>query len=163
MIGGGDFAADRIIPDCIRAAQAGQDIIVRNPYSTRPYEHVLEPVVAYLMIAQAQYEDQKYAGNYNVGPNDSDCLITGELVSLFCHKWNEKTGSSIRWIDRYDGGPHEANFLKLDCSRLRRTFGWTPTWNVETTIEKIVEWFDVYFQNGDVSACMKQQILDFCK
>ncbi len=163
VIGGGDFAADRIIPDCIRAAQAGQDIIVRNPYSTRPYEHVLEPVVAYLMIAQAQYEDQKYAGNYNVGPNDSDCLITGELVSLFCHKWNEKTGSSIRWIDRYDGGPHEANFLKLDCSRLRRTFGWTPTWNVETTIEKIVEWFDVYFQNGDVSACMKQQILDFCK
>lgn len=163
VIGGGDFAADRIIPDCIRAAQAGQDIIVRNPYSTRPYEHVLEPVVAYLMIAQAQYEDQKYAGNYNVGPNDTDCLITGELVSLFCRKWNEKTGSSIRWIDRYDGGPHEANFLKLDCSRLRRTFGWTPTWNVETTIEKIVEWFDVYFQNGDVSACMKQQILDFCK
>lgn len=163
MIGGGDFAADRIIPDCIRAAQAGQDIIVRNPYSTRPYEHVLEPVVAYLMIAQAQYEDQKYAGNYNVGPNDSDCLITGELVSLFCRKWNEKTGSSIRWIDRYDGGPHEASFLKLDCSRLRRTFGWTPTWNVETTIEKIVEWFDVYFQNGDISTCMKQQILDFCK
>lgn len=163
VIGGGDFAADRIIPDCIRAAQAGQDIIVRNPYSTRPYEHVLEPVVAYLMIAQAQYEDQKYAGNYNVGPNDTDCLITGELVSLFCRKWNEKTGSSIRWIDRYDGGPHEANFLKLDCSRLRRTFGWTPTWNVETTIEKIVEWFDVYFQNGDISACMKQQILDFCK
>ncbi|KAI4449799.1 CDP-glucose 4,6-dehydratase [Eubacterium plexicaudatum ASF492] len=163
VIGGGDFAADRIIPDCIRAAQAGQDIIVRNPYSTRPYEHVLEPVVAYLMIAQAQYEDQKYAGNYNVGPNDSDCLITGELVSLFCRKWNEKTGSSIRWIDRYDGGPHEASFLKLDCSRLRRTFGWTPTWNVETTIEKIVEWFDVYFQNGDISTCMKQQILDFCK
>lgn len=163
VIGGGDFAADRIIPDCIRAAQSGQDIIVRNPYSTRPYEHVLEPVAAYLMIAQAQYSDKKFAGNYNVGPNDTDCLTTGELATLFCRKWNEKTGSSIQWINQYDGGPHEANFLKLDCSRLKKTFHWSPKWNAETTIEKVVEWFDVYFHHGDVPACMKQQILDFCK
>lgn len=163
VIGGGDFAADRIIPDCIRAAQSGQDIIVRNPYSTRPYEHVLEPVAAYLMIVQAQYSDKKFAGNYNVGPNDTDCLTTGELATLFCRKWNEKTGSSIQWINQYDGGPHEANFLKLDCSKLKKTFHWSPKWNVETTIEKVVEWFDVYFHHGDVSACMKQQILDFCK
>ncbi len=163
VIGGGDFAADRIIPDCIRAAQSGQDIIVRNPYSTRPYEHVMEPVAAYLMIAQAQYSDKKFAGNYNVGPNDTDCLTTGELATLFCRKWNEKTGSSIQWINQYDGGPHEANFLKLDCSRLKKTFHWSPKWNAETTIEKVVEWFDVYFHHGDVPACMKQQILDFCK
>ena len=115
VIGGGDFAKDRIIPDCIRAAQSGEDIIVRNPYSTRPYEHVLEPVTAYLMIAQAQYEDKKTARSYNVGPDETDCLTTGELVTLFCKNWTEKTNQPIKWINKYDGGPHEAGFLKLDC------------------------------------------------
>lgn len=162
VIGGGDFADDRIIPDCIRAAQKGEDIIVRNPFSTRPYEHVLEPVVAYLMIAKAQYEDRKFASNYNVGPDDVDCWTTGELVTLFCDKWNKQTGDSIKWVNKYDGGPHEANFLKLDCSKLKKTFGWNPKWNVETTMEKIVEWSDVYFKNGDVSACMEKQIKEFC-
>ena len=163
VIGGGDFATDRIIPDCIRAAEAGQDIIVRNPYSTRPYEHVLEPVVAYLMIAQAQYEDkEKYAGSYNVGPNETDCWTTGDLVTLFCDKWNKQTGSNIKWINQYDGGPHEANFLKLDCSKLKMTFGWQPRWNVETTMEKIVEWSDAYLHSGDYIQVMKRQICDFC-
>lgn len=162
VIGGGDFAADRIIPDCIRAAQAGKDIIVRNPYSTRPYEHVLEPVAAYLMIAQAQYKDKALAGNYNVGPDDSDCLTTGELVTLFCDTWNKLTESSIQWIDQYDGGPHEANFLKLDCSRLKKVMGWSPRWNVRTAVEKVVEWSDVYFKQGDLTACMEKQISEFC-
>ncbi len=162
VIGGGDFAADRIIPDCIRAAQAGKDIIVRNPYSTRPYEHVLEPVAAYLMIAQAQYKDKALAGNYNVGPDDSDCLTTGELVTLFCDTWNKLTESSIQWIDQYDGGPHEANFLKLDCSRLKKAMGWSPRWNVRTAVEKVVEWSDVYFKQGDLTACMEKQISEFC-
>lgn len=161
VIGGGDFAADRIIPDCIRAAQSGQDIVVRNPYSTRPYEHVLEPVTAYLTIARAQYEDPSIAGNYNVGPDEADCLTTGDLVTLFCQKWNQICGASLTWIDRYDGGPHEANFLKLDCSRLKKTLGWAPRWNVETAVEKVVEWSQVYFSNGDVSACMKRQITEF--
>lgn len=163
VIGGGDFAADRIIPDCIRAAQAGRDIIVRNPYSTRPYEHVLEPVTAYLMIAEAQYKDKKLAGNYNVGPDDADCLTTGELVTLFCEKWNQTAGSSIQWVDQYDGGPHEANFLKLDCSKLKKTLEWKPRWHVETAIEKVVEWADVYFHHGDIVTCMKEQILEFCQ
>lgn len=161
MIGGGDFAVDRIIPDCIRAAEKKQDIIVRNPYSTRPYEHVLEPIVAYLMIAKAQYEDKRYAGNYNVGPDDADCWTTGELVTLFCDKWNKMTGDSIRWLDQYDGGPHEANFLKLDCSKLKNTFGWRPRWNVETTMEKIVEWSVKYLAGEDVSECMERQIEEF--
>ena len=140
VIGGGDFATDRIVPDCIRAAEKGEDIIVRNPYSTRPYEHVLEPVAAYLMIAMKQYEDKtKYAGHYNVGPNEEDCWTTGELTSLFCDKWNVVTGDSVRWINKHDGGPHEAGFLKLDCSKIKQTFGWSPRWNVETTMEKIVE------------------------
>ena len=162
VIGGGDFAADRIIPDCIRAAQAGTDIVVRNPYSTRPYEHVLEPVTAYLKIAQAQYEDKSYAGSYNVGPDETDCLTTGELVTLYCEKWNKLTGSCIQWINRYDGGPHEANFLKLDCSRLKKTLGWSPRWDAKTAIEKVVEWSDVYFKQGDITACMEKQIREFC-
>ena len=158
VIGGGDFATDRIIPDCIRAAAQKKDIIVRNPYSTRPYQHVLEPVVAYLMIAKAQYEDKKYAGSYNVGPDDTDCWTTGNLVTLFCRKWNEATGDNMKWIDQYDGGLHEANFLKLDCSKLKKTFGWSPRWNVETTMEKIVEWSKVYFDGEDVAECMQKQI-----
>lgn len=161
VIGGGDFATDRIIPDCIRAAQAGKDIIVRNPFSTRPYEHVLEPVAAYLMIAQAQYKDTSYAGNYNVGPDDSDCWTTGDLVTLFCDKWNMACKSSIKWINQYDGGPHEANFLKLDCSKLKATFGWNPHWNVETSVEKIVEWSKVYLDGQNVSTCMDDQIKAF--
>ncbi len=161
VIGGGDFAPDRIIPDCIRAAENKENIIVRNPFSTRPYEHVLEPVVAYLMIAKAQYEDKTYAGNYNVGPDDTDCWTTGELVTLFCDKWNAATGDGIKWENKYDGGPHEANFLKLDCSKLKKTFNWNPRWHVEETMEKIVEWSVEYLRGGDVAECMKKQIREF--
>lgn len=161
VIGGGDFATDRIIPDCIRAAEKKENIIVRNPFSTRPYEHVLEPVVAYLMIAMAQYEDIKFAGNYNVGPDETDCWQTGDLVTLFCEKWNQKTGNAITWENRHDGGPHEANFLKLDCSKLKNTFGWRPRWNVETAMEKIVEWSVCYMRGEDVSECMQKQIEEF--
>ena len=167
VIGGGDFANDRIIPDCIRAVSAGQEIVVRNPYSTRPYEHVLEPVMAYLMIAAAQYEDKSLASNYNVGPDDSDCWTTGELVQLFCDKWNAAaSGTSLSkasWVNKHDGGPHEANFLKLDCSKLKTTFGWKPSWNVETTMEKIVEWSVAYLQGEDVGAVMDKQIAEFLK
>lgn len=161
VIGGGDFAADRIIPDCIRAAEKKEDIIVRNPFSTRPYEHVLEPIAAYLMIAKAQYEDKKYAGSYNVGPDDADCWTTGKLVTLFCEKWNKATGDAVKWVDKYDGGPHEANFLKLDCSKLKNTFGWNPRWNVETTMEKIVEWSTQYLAGVDAAICMEKQIEEF--
>ena len=161
VIGGGDFAIDRIIPDCIRAAERKENIIVRNPYSTRPYEHVLEPVVAYLMIAKAQYEDKKYAGSYNVGPDEADCWTTGALVTLFCEKWNEQTGDNIKWIDKYDGGPHEANFLKLDCSKIKNTFGWKPRWNVDTTMKKIVEWSVEYKNGGNMAECMAKQIQEF--
>lgn len=161
VIGGGDFAPDRIIPDCIRAAEKKEDIIVRNPYSIRPYEHVLEPIAAYLMIVRAQYENKNYAGNYNVGPDDADCITTGELVTLFCNKWNAATGDSVKWINQYDGGPHEASFLKLDCSKLKRTLGWKPRWNVETAIEKIVEWSNCYLQQGDTRICMENQIGEF--
>ena len=161
VIGGGDFAKDRIIPDCVRAVEKGMDISVRNPYSTRPYEHVLEPIAAYLMIASAQYGDISYAGNYNVGPDEIDCWTTGDLVALFCDKWNALTGKRIMWENIYDGGPHEANFLKLDCSKLKEVFGWKPRWNVETAMEKIVEWSNEYLSGGDILACMDKQIEEF--
>lgn len=160
VIGGGDFAKDRIIPDCIRAAKAGKKIIVRNPYSTRPYQHVLEPVMAYLMIVMEQYKDKKYAGNYNVGPDDCDCITTGELVSLFCAQWNQKNGEHLEWEDRYDGGPHEANFLKLDCSKIKSVFGWKPRWHVEEAVEKIVEWE----MDGINRICiMERQLMSYYK
>lgn len=161
VIGGGDFAADRIIPDCIRAATVGREIIVRNPYSVRPYQHVLEPLFAYLMIAQMQMEDIGYAGNYNVGPDDKDCLTTGDLVSLFCEKWMEQTGNKIEWLNKSDGGPHEAGFLKLNCKKLKDTFGWSPKWNTEIAMEKIVEWASIYYSQGDVVECMEKQIKEF--
>ena len=161
VIGGGDFANDRIIPDCIRAIQNHHEIIVRNPYSTRPYQHVLEPLFAYLMIVQKQYFDNKYAGSYNVGPNDTDCFKTGAIVDLFVKKWNEQTNSSIRWIDKSDGGPHEANFLKLDCSKIKTTFGWSPRWTINEAIDKIVEWTECYFNKGNIKVCMDKQIIEF--
>ena len=150
VIGGGDFAPDRIIPDCFRAVAKGEDIIVRNPYSTRPYQHVLEPVDVYLMIAMRQYKDKSLAGNYNVGPDDTDCYTTGDLVDLFCKKWEQRTGNKVNWVHKYDGGPHEANFLKLDCSKLKKTFGWKPMMNVEEAMESIVMWYDDYLCGCDI-------------
>ena len=158
VIGGGDFATDRIIPDCVRAAIKGEDIVVRNPYSTRPYQHVLEPVMAYLLIAMKQYQDGKYAGSYNVGPDDCDCITTGELVTLFCKKWKEISGIDVTWVNQYEGGPHEANFLKLDCSRIKNIFGWKPRWNVEQTIERLVKWYYAYSETLDINECMNMQI-----
>ena len=163
VLGGGDFAKDRIIPDCIKAAENEDDIIVRNPHSTRPYQHVLEPLYAYLMIVQKQYEDTKYADYYNVGPDESDCITTGKLVDLFCSKWEAATGKKQIWINKYDGGPHEANFLKLDCSKLKSILGWKPRWNVETTIEKTVEWTKVYFDGGNITLIMDEQIDEFLR
>lgn len=168
VIGGGDFAKDRIIPDCIRAVEAGTDIIVRNPHSTRPYQHVLEPVMAYLMICQRQYEDCRLAGNYNVGPDDMDCLSTGELVTLFCDTYNSYVNQKgnngpeqVKWLCRSDNGPHEANFLKLDCTKLKQTFGWTPRWHMQEAMEKIVEWEYARMTGQDVNAVMKQQIAEY--
>lgn len=157
VIGGGDFANDRIIPDCVRAAQVREPIYVRNPYSTRPFQHVLEPLYAYLMIAQKQCEDGKYAGYYNVGPDDKDCVTTGTLVDLFCRTW----GDGQCWESRAVDGPHEANFLKLDCSRLKSVFGWSPVWGIEEAIAKTVEWSKIWIDGKDVNSCMEQQIREY--
>lgn len=157
VIGGGDFSNDRIIPDCIRAAINSDDIIVRNPFSTRPYQHVLEPLYVYLMIAAKQYEDIRYADCYNVGPDELDCFQTGALVDLFVKKW----GEGLTWINEHDGGPHEANFLKLDCSKIKSVFEWSPRWNLDTAIEMVVEWSKCWLQNGNIEECMNRQIMEY--
>lgn len=157
VIGGGDFATDRIIPDCIRAAAAGQEIIVRNPYSIRPYQFVLEPLAVYLTIAMKQYEDGKFQGYYNVGPDDCDCVSTGCLADLFCNAW----GQEARWLNRHDGGPHEAGFLKLDCSRIKSVFGWQPRYRLKEGVEKTVEWSASYLEGMEMLEVMDRQIQEF--
>jgi CDP-glucose 4,6-dehydratase len=156
VIGGGDFAKDRIIPDCVRAMEANREIIVRNPYSTRPYQHVLEPVCTYLALAMKQYLDKEaYAGNYNVGPDDCDCLTTGELVQLFCDKW----GEDAAWKDVSEkDAPHEAGFLKLDCSKIKQVMGWKPRWHIEDAVEQTIRWSKTYLAQGDLTREMNRQI-----
>lgn len=172
VIGGGDFAKDRIIPDCVRAALKGEQIVVRNPNSIRPYQHVLEPLFAYLMIAKEQYENPDLAGCYNVGPDDQNCVTTGELTDLFCLLWNKKCAKEkhrLEWVSRSDGGPHEANFLKLNCSKLKTVFGWNPKWSVEQTLQKIVEFetlrlhAEMVNQAEMLRQCMKEQIDEYMR
>lgn len=158
VIGGGDFAADRIVPDCVRAVQAGTPIGVRNPHSTRPYQHVLEPLFAYLMIAQRQYENRQLAGWYNVGPDECDCVTTGELVELFKKKW----GAGFNWINQAEANaPHEANFLKLDCSKLKTIFSWQPRWHIDEAIAKTCEWTRAWLADDDVAEEMRREIEEY--
>lgn len=163
VIGGGDFASDRIIPDCVRAIEQGKDLIVRNPFSTRPYQHVLEPVVAYLTLAMVQHENKSKAGCYNIGPDDKDCLNTGDLVTMFCDKWNSKCGelNGLKWINKHDGGPHEAGFLKLDSSKIKNALDWNPVWGVSEALDKIVSWTVSYEGDGSYVEVMKEQIREY--
>lgn len=157
IIGGGDFAPYRIIPDCVRACVSGEDIELRNPYSIRPYQHVLDAIFAYLMIAATQFEDTRYSGAYNVGPDESECCETQKLVDLFVSMW----GGHTRVLNFTYDFPHEASFLKLDCSKIKHTFGWMPQWNIETAVKKTVEWYKVWSNGGDVNLCMERQINDY--
>lgn len=158
VIGGGDFANDRIIPDCVRAMAAGQAIGVRNPHSTRPYQHVLEPLAVYLTIAQKQYETPAYQGYYNVGPDDCDCVTTGELVDLFCRTW----GEGARWENQAEvNAPHEANFLKLDCSKIKAVFGWRPRWHMAECMEMTCRFSKVWLTGGDIPGEMDAEIRSF--
>ena len=157
VIGGGDFSKDRIIPDCVRAAIDHRDIIIRNPNSIRPYQHVLEPLFAYLLIAARQIATPDIASSYNIGPDECDCVSTGKLADGFVKAW----GEGIRWIDQYCGGPHEANFLKLDNSKIKSSLGWKPVWHTDTAIEKVVEWSKVWRQAGNVDTIMTNQISEY--
>ena len=158
VIGGGDFAHDRIIPDCVRSVMANKPLAVRNPHSTRPYQHVLEPVMAYLTIAAKQMDDKSLAGWYNVGPDECDCVDTGRLVELFAQKW----GEGFAWEDKAEpGAPHEANFLKLDCAKVKSVFGWHPRWHIDQAVEKTVTWTRAWLAGGDVAGEMDRQIREY--
>ena len=158
VIGGGDFANDRIIPDCVRAMQAGKTIKVRNPYSTRPFQHVLEPLAVYLTIVQRQFGDKEYAGFYNVGPDECDCVTTGELADLFCACW----GEDACWENlAEENAPHEANFLKLDCSRIKAVFGWKPRWHIAECMEMTCRFAKIWLAGGDIPAEMDREIDEF--
>lgn len=157
VIGGGDFSENRIIPDCVKFTIHNKKIQVRNPNSTRPYQHVLEPITFYLYLAMKQYQDNKFAGTYNIGPNESDCVTTGDIVSLFCNTWKE----NAQWTATDYSGPHEANFLKLDCSKAKSSLSWKPIWNVNQAIEKTVNWSKAYYEKKDIEQITKQQIKEY--
>lgn len=158
VIGGGDFSPKRLLPDCIRAAVKHQDILIRNPHSIRPFQHVLDGLFAYLLIAKEQCEKPSLAGAYNVGLSDNDCRTTGEMVDLFCHYW----GGLQSWCHEKEENPaHEATALKLDCSLLKNTFQWVPVWTVEAAVEKTCQWAKVWAKQGDVTKEMLSQIKAF--
>ena len=159
VIGGGDFAADRIIPDCIRAVQAGRPIQLRNPWSVRPYQHVLEPLSAYLLIAERQWEDPSLSSSYNVGPESGDCLTTGQLADLFCRSWEE----GARWEHTGESGPHEDAVLRLDCSKIRTVLGWYPKWDAARAVAETVSWTKAWLAGEDMSQFMERQIEVFIK
>ena len=158
VIGGGDFGADRIVPDCVRAVTEGRKILVRNPDSVRPYQHVLEALAAYLMIAAGQYGNSKLAGSYNVAPDECDCIMTGELAELFCKYW----GGDAEWETCAESNaPEEVNFLKLDCSKLKSAFGWKPVWGIEKGMEETCRFTRVMLTGGDVPQEMDREIKEF--
>lgn len=158
VIGGGDYAIDRIIPDCIRAMEQKKVIIVRNPYSTRPYQHVLEPVCAYLYIAMRQLQDNSIAGNYNIGPDEKDCVTTGQLVDIFCDIWQD----AAQWKDVSEqNAPHEAGFLKLDCSKIKTKLGWRSRWEIGTAIKKTIEFAKADMEKSDIKDVIYSQIKEY--
>ena len=160
VIGGGYFAKDRIMPDCVRAVIAGKTIQVRNPYSVRPYQHVLEALSAYLLIAQRQYEDENLAGSYNVGPQDEDCITTGVLVDMFCSAW----GDGASWENTGNGdGPHEDAVLKLAHSKIRGALGWSQKWDVKQAVAETVEWTKAWRENKCVLLHMNHQISEYLR
>lgn len=157
VIGGGDFAPNRIVPDCARAASQGQEIAVRNPYSIRPYQHVLEPLLAYMMIAEKQYSNKNYSGCYNIGPEMKSCITTGEITDLFCKSWENAAWKNVS----EENAPHEANFLKLDCSKIIQTFGWKPKWNIEQSVSKSVEWYKAFYNKENMNEKTIDQIKEY--
>lgn len=157
VIGGGDFSENRIIPDCVKFTSNKEEIVVRNPNSIRPYQHVLEAVFFYLRLAMMQFENKDFAGNYNIGPEETDCVTTGTIVSLFCDIWGEEAC----WAMKETHGPHEANFLKLDTSKAKSMLRWHPVWNVSQAIEKTVEWSKAYYQKKNIEEVTTKQIKEY--
>lgn len=145
VIGGGDFADNRIIPDAVRAIIDRKPVYLRHPNSVRPYQHVLEPLYVYLMLVAKQTENFSYCGYYNVGPDISDCVSSGELIKLFASAY----GPELSYEFGSSDGPHEANFLRLDCQKLKETFSWKPQTNIEEALALVAEWTKAYLEGSD--------------
>ncbi len=158
VIGGGDWAKDRIVPDCIRALEAGVPIQVRNPAAIRPWQHVLEPLGAYLLLgAMMDQQGHAYGGPLNFGPERTSTIRVGELVSLVVEAW----GSGSWESPPMDPQVHEATLLTLDINKARYDLGWSPCLNIRQAIEKTVEWYRCNNQGRDIRAVARQQILDY--
>ncbi|MDP3622088.1 MAG: CDP-glucose 4,6-dehydratase [Polynucleobacter sp.] len=155
VIGGGDWSEDRLIPDAIKAFEAQEVLMIRNPLATRPWQHVLEPLSGYLVLAQALYEDgAQFDGGWNFGPRDEDARPVQEVINLLIQNW----GLPASWKQDQGEQPHEAHSLKLDCSKARQYLGWVPQWSLEQAIEQIAEWQNAYRQNMDMRKLSLQQI-----
>jgi CDP-glucose 4,6-dehydratase len=155
VIGGGDWAADRLIPDIMRAISRGETVNIRNPHAIRPWQHVLEPLSGYLILAERLYTDgPRFADAWNFGPNDSDAQPVQAIVERLTSQW----GDGARW--QLDGGehPHEATFLKLDCSKARARLGWRPRWDLNHTLDSIVAWYKAAARSEDLKAVTLAQI-----
>ena len=158
VIGGGDWSVDRLIPDAIKAFEANKPLVIRNPLATRPWQHVLEPLYGYLILAQALYErGSDFASAWNFGPRDEDNRSVQEVVDLLILGW----GDSARWEKGGSEQPHEANLLKLDCSKARTQLGWIPKWNLEMAAQKIVEWQKAFQAKENMRVLCLAQIDDY--
>lgn len=154
VIGGGDWAEDRLIPDILRAFKKSEPVVIRNPLSTRPWQHVLEPLSGYLVLAQELYLNRdEFAEGWNFGPKDEDCKPVSWILDQMVTHW----GNNASWSLDKNNNPHEAVFLKLDCSKASNRLKWNPKWNLQLTLKSIVDWHDIYSNGGDVKKqCLKE-------
>ena len=158
VIGGGDWAEDRLIPDIMRAITKGESVNIRNPYAIRPWQHVLEPLSGYLVLAQKLVEEgPAYAEGWNFGPNDEDAKPVQWIVEHLTESW----GNDASWLVDEGDHPHEAHYLKLDCSKVKTRLDWTPKWRLEIALDKIIEWQKHYQQGADIRALTLKQVADY--
>jgi len=157
VIGGGDWAEDRLIPDILRAFEQNKPVIIRNPASTRPWQHVLEPLSGYLVLAQALYENPThYAEGWNFGPKDEDAQPVSWILDKMVNQWKGAT-----WQLDTDAQPHEAGYLKLDISKAKARLHWQPTWTLETTLDNIVQWHKAWLAGNNMQLHCLTEITRF--
>jgi CDP-glucose 4,6-dehydratase len=159
VIGGGDWADDRLIPDILRSFEKNEPVVIRNPKATRPWQHVLEPLSGYLILAQKLYKDQiEYAEGWNFGPNEQDVKPVDWILDKMITKW---PGSS--WKLDINSNPHEADFLKLDISKAKFKLGWSPVWELSQTLEKIINWHQAWLNKEDIQAVCLAEIKEYMR
>ena len=158
VIGGGDWAKDRLVPDIMRALVAGQPVLIRNPSAVRPWQFVLEPLAGYLLLAQRLCEDgASFAQAWNFGPHDQDCRPVSWLVARLAEAW----GEAVQWeVDGRDQR-HEANFLKLDISKATNRLHWRPRWSLSQTLDSIARWHRAHCSGADMRSVVLRQIEQF--